>query len=121
MKPALAPLVLLFLSSTTALAAIGSAGEATAVYERIRTTPAEHALYCEQLKLQGESIRAFQKNDMASVSRVGQRISEIQAQLKDYKDALNFVSGKAGDMSFYKSPEGRALDKADKALAGSCG
>lgn len=97
-----------------------TATEATSVFQRIRSTPAELALHCEQLRLQGDSIDAYRSADNAAASRMGLRIGDIQTQLIGYKAAFSFYSGKAGDMDFYRSAEGRALDQAQRALDKAC-
>ena len=102
-------------------AAVETAAQATAVFDGIRTAPDMLKLYCEQNRLQGDSVAAFMNRDNAAVSRIGQRISAIQAELAGYKEAVGFVSDKAGDMAFFKSAEGKALDQAQKNLAAACG
>lgn len=101
-------------------AAIGSAPEATAVFDTIRTTPAQRKLHCEQLQLQRDSVDAYLRKDPAAASTMGQRINAIQTELAGYREAFSFYSGKAGDMAFYKTAEGKSLDKAQKALDASC-
>ena len=101
-------------------AAIGSAAEATAVFERIRSTPAQLKLHCEQLKLQGDSVDAYLRKDPAAASRMVQRINHIQSELPGYREAFAFYSGKAGDMAFYRTADGKALEKAQRALDGAC-
>lgn len=102
------------------LAAVGTAAEATAVFDTIRSTPAQLKLHCEQLQLQRESITAYLRKDTAAASTMGQRINTLQTELVGYRQAFAFYSGKAGDMAFYKTAEGKALDKAQKALDGAC-
>ena len=116
----LALAVSLSLLMLPSLAAVNTAPEATAVFDRIRSTPAQLKLHCEQLKLQRDSIDAYLRKDTAAASTTGQRINAIQTELIGYKDAFAFYSGKAGDMAFYKTAEGKALDKAQKALDGAC-
>lgn len=110
----------LALVALPSLAAVGSAPEATAVFDTIRTTPAQLKLHCEQLQLQRDSIDAYLRRDGAAASTMGQRINAIQTELVGYKDAFAFCSGKAGDMAFYRTAEGRALDKSQKGLDGAC-
>lgn len=112
-------LLLLGLGSAQA-AEITTAPQATAVFDAIRTTPAQLKLHCEQLQLQHDSVDASLRKDSAAASRMGQRINALQAELVDYKPAFAFYSGKAGDVAFYKSAEGKALDRAQKALDGAC-
>lgn len=110
------------LASTVAQGApVETPAQATAVFDGIRNAPDKLKLYCEQNKLQGDSVSAFMNRDNAAVSKIGQRISAIQAELSGYKEAVGFVSGKAGDMAFFRTPEGRALDQAQKNLAAACG
>lgn len=114
--------VALGLAAAAAQAAtVETATQATAVFDGIRSSPDKLKLYCEQNKLQGDSVAAFMNKDNAAVSKIGQRISEIQAELSGYKEAVSFVSGKAGDMAFFKTAEGKALDQAQKSLAAACG
>lgn len=110
----------LALVTLPSLSAVATAPEATAVFDTIRTTPAQLKLHCEQLKLQRDSIDAYLRKDSAAASTMGQRINTIQMELVGYKDAFAFYSGKAGDVAFYKTAEGKALDKSQKALDGAC-
>lgn len=114
------PCALALLLPAAASAAVSTAIQGTAVFDAIRTTPAQLKLHCEQLQLQRESIDAYLRKDTAAASTMGQRISRIQTELIGYRDAFSFYSGKAGDMAFYKTPEGLALDKAQKTLDASC-
>ncbi|MES2683198.1 MAG: hypothetical protein V4650_06715 [Pseudomonadota bacterium] len=108
------------LAALPSLAAVGTAPEATAVFDTIRSTPAQLKLHCEQLKLQRDSIDAYLRKDTAAASTMGQRINAIQTELVGYKQAFAFYSGKAGDMAFYKTADGKALDRAQKALDAAC-
>lgn len=113
---------------TLLLAGLGSAhaadattaGQASAVFDTIRTTPQQLKLHCEQLKLQRDTIDAALRKDTAAASAMGQRIHAIQSELVGYRQAFAFYSDKAGDMAFYKTAEGKALDKAQKALDAGC-
>lgn len=95
---------------------------ATAIFDRIRTTPAELKLYCEQVKLQGDSISAQMRQDTGAVSRNGKRISEIQTQLVGYKEATTLVSRKAsaGGLEYFKTEEGKKLNDAQRKLNMAC-
>ncbi|MEO5693549.1 MAG: hypothetical protein ABIQ72_10530 [Usitatibacter sp.] len=99
-----------------------SAAQATATFDRIRTTPAELQMHCEQLRAQGDAISARMKGDKAGVAAKGERVKELQARLPGYKDAVNFVADKAGSggIEYFKSPEGKAVDTAQKALMNAC-
>lgn len=116
----LALAISLALLALPSLAAVGTAPEATTVFDTIRTTPAQLKLHCEQLKLQRDSIDAYLRKDTAAASTMGQRINAIQTELVGYQQAFVFYSGKAGDMAFYKTTEGKALDRAQKALDAAC-
>jgi hypothetical protein len=94
--------------------------KAAAVFERIRTTPAELKMYCEQLKLRQDSARAFRNGDNATVSKLAQRIAEIQTSLPGYRDAVSFVSSKSNQPVYFKTKEGQALGAAQKQLVGAC-
>jgi hypothetical protein len=95
---------------------------ATAIFDRIRQTPAEVKLYCEMVKLQGDSINAQMRQDTAAVSRNGKRIEEIQTKLNAYKEATAFVSrqASAGGLEYFKTPEGKALNDAQRKLNMAC-
>jgi hypothetical protein len=95
---------------------------ATAIFDRIRTTPAELKLYCEQVKLQGDSIGAKMRQDTGAVGRMGKRINDIQTQLTGYKEATALVSRKAsaGGLEYFKTSEGKALNDAQRKLNLAC-
>ena len=100
-----------------------TAPEATATFDRIRTTPAELKLHCEQLKLQGDVVRVRSRAEQgADPAKMNARIAEIQRQLKGYKEAVDVVADKAvaGGTAYFKTPEGQALDGAQKQLTNAC-
>ena len=114
-------ILLLPLALCSAQAAeVMTAAQATAVFDTIRTTPAQRKLHCEQLQLQRASVDAYLSRDNAAASSMGVRNAAIQSQLAGYKPAFAFYSDKAGDRAFYDSTEGKALDRAQKALDASC-
>ena len=106
--------------SAPAAAQVTNGQKAAAVFERIRTTPAELKLYCEQLKLRQDSARAFRNGDNATVSKLGQRIAEIQTSMPGYRDAVSFVSSKSSQPVYFKTKEGQVLDAAQKQLGSAC-
>ena len=106
--------------SAPAVAQIKNGAQATAVFERIRNTPAELKLYCEQLKLKRDSTQASRKGDAATASTLGRRIAEINTSLPGYRDAVAFVSSKSPTPVYFKTNEGKELDAAQKNLADAC-
>lgn len=99
-----------------------TAAQAAATFDRIRTTPAQLQMHCEQIKAQGDAIAAQMKGDKAAAAARGQRVNELQARLTGYKEAVNFVADKAGarGIEYFKSPEGKTVETAQKALINAC-
>ncbi len=100
---------------------VGTAAQATAVFDAIRNAPAQLKLYCEQHRLREDSVPAYVRQDYATVTQLGQRIDGIQDRLVGYKAAVGYVSRMAGDLAFFKTAEGSALLAAQTKLSASCG
>ncbi|MDP9141375.1 MAG: hypothetical protein M3O62_11365 [Pseudomonadota bacterium] len=100
---------------------VATAAQATAVFNAIRSTPAQLTLYCEQDRLRDDSVEAYVRQDYAEVTLLGQRIDGIQDQLVGYKSAVDYVTRMAGDLAFFKTAEGGALLAAQTNLSASCG
>ncbi len=111
---------LVLLSLPLMAQAVATAAQATAVFEAIRSTPAQLKLYCEQSRLRDDSVQAYVRQDYATVTRLGQRIDAIQNQLAGYKAAADYVTGMAGDLAFFGTAEGGALLAAQTQLSAAC-
>lgn len=111
-------LLALFLSPA---AAAMDARQATAVFDRIRTTPAERALHCQELKLKDDSVKASMRRDSAELKRLREAIAQVQARLPGYAEALAFRKEKAQtEVDYFRAGEGLALDTAQRKLGQAC-
>ncbi|APV48718.1 hypothetical protein BWI17_02880 [Betaproteobacteria bacterium GR16-43] len=90
--------------------------QAAGVFDRIRTTPAEQKLYCEAIGI----ARDTKPRDAEATKKVNKRMDEIPRLLPGYIDAFTYQSSKARDESYWKTPEGAALQKAQLDLIAVC-
>jgi hypothetical protein len=113
-------LVLLF-NAPIAFAKMDAA-QAIAAFNRIRETPAELKLFCEQVKLQGESMATLEKKDRATSDKIQKRINQIHAAIPHYGSAVLFMPmhPKVDGQPYRNTPEYKSIDAAQLKMNASC-
>ena len=125
MKIQIKPLLVItfVLMTNNALAQQLTLHQAAAVYDRIRTTPAQLTIYCERQKANQELMSALtaKDKDKDASAKAQRRVTELEAKLPDFNKANQYFATNAPKgVKFFSEGEGKPVHEATRKLNSAC-